>query len=149
MKQSTSLLTALLLWTAAVAAPPAHADDIAIEAAWARATPPSARTGAAYLTIRNNGPRPDRIIAMTTDIAGYAMGHETRQEGDVMKMQETPLTAPPGGVLEMKPGGVHVMLMDLTCPLKSGDIFTLSLTFDQAGMMTVPIKVGPVGAMMP
>lgn len=149
MKQSASLSTALFLWVAAIAAPPAHADDIVIEAAWARATPPSARTGAAYLTIRNDGSRPDRIIAMTTDIAGHAMAHESRQEGDVMKMQETPLTAPPGGVLEMKPGGVHVMLMDLTRPLKSGEIFTLSLTFDQAGTMTVPIKVGSVGAMRP
>ena len=124
--------------------------DIIIEQAWGRATMPSARTAAAYLTVRNTGTQPDRIVTMETPVAGHAMAHETLQEGNVLKMQESgQLTVPPGGTLEMKPGGTHVMLMDLKGGLKVGQEFPLTIVFERAGTAKVPVKVGKPGAMGP
>ena len=49
---------------------------------------PSAKAGATYLTITNKGSQPDRIVSLEAPIAGHAMAHETRQEGDVSRMSE-------------------------------------------------------------
>ena len=74
------------------------------------------------------------------------MAHETRQEGDVSRMSEAgPLTIPPGGTLAMKPGGLHIMLMDLKGGLKVGQEFPLTIAFEKAGK----VKVGKPGAMGP
>ncbi len=135
--------------SAPVAAEPVRAGDITVEQAWARATIPSAKTGAVYLTIRNGGAQEDRVASIAAPVAGHAAGHETRRDGDVLKMQETALAVPPGGVLEMKPGGTHVMLMDLQGALKPGQEFPLTLTFEKAGTVQVPVTVGKPGAMGP
>ncbi|HEY0834218.1 MAG TPA: copper chaperone PCu(A)C [Azospirillum sp.] len=127
-----------------------RAGGIVVEQAWARATAPAAKTGAAYLTIRNTGPQADRIASLAAPVAGHVMAHETKQEGDVLKMHETgPLALPPGGALDMKPGGTHVMLMDLEGGLKPGQEFPLTITFEKAGKVEVPVKVGKPGAMGP
>ncbi|MGF7213349.1 hypothetical protein GGE65_007989 [Skermanella aerolata] len=90
------------------------ASALVVEQAWARATTPSAKTGATYLTVRNTGSEPDSILPMETPVAGQAVAHQTRLEGDVSRMSEFgPLSVPLGGALEMKPGGTHIMLMDL------------------------------------
>lgn len=148
-RRVASIIALALLASVPANAEPVRAGDIAVEQAWARATVPSAKTGAAYLTIRNGGTHADRIVSMTASVAGRAMGHQTQREGDVLKMQEAPLDVPPGGVLEMKPGGTHVMLMDLKGALKPGQEFPLTLTFEKAGTVQVPVKVGKPGAMGP
>src|SRR3546814_16032008 len=108
-----AILVALTLSVPAMAADPIRVGDLVIEQAWARATVPSAKAGAVYLTVRNAGAQPERIASITTPVADHAMAHETRQEGDVLRMREPgPLTVPPGGPLEMNPGGPHIMLMD-------------------------------------
>lgn len=143
-------MTALALLASAPAnAEPVRAGDITVEQAWARATVPSAKTGAVYLTVRNGGAQADRVASITAPVAGHAMGHETRRDGDVMKMQEAPLTVPPNGALEMKPGGTHIMLMDLTGALKPGQEFPITVTFEKAGAVQVPVTVGKPGAMGP
>ncbi|KAA0686107.1 MULTISPECIES: copper chaperone PCu(A)C [Azospirillum] len=139
-----------LLASVPVAADPIRAGDIVVEQAWARATAPAAKTGAAYLTIRNAGTQPDRIASMAAPVAGHVMAHQTKQEGDVLRMHEAgPLALPPGGALDMKPGGTHVMLMDLKGGLKPGQEFPLTVTFEKAGAVQVPVKVGKPGAMGP
>jgi periplasmic copper chaperone A len=60
-----------------------------------------------------------------------------------------PLNVPPGGTLEMKPSGMHIMLMDLKGGLKLGQQFPLTITFEKAGTVEVPVKVGKPGAMGP
>jgi len=149
-----SILTAGAVLLAACALPAAaetvRAGDLSIEQAWARATIPSAQTGAVYLTIRNGGAQPDRIVALEAPVAGHAMPHETKQDGDVLRMAETgPLSVPAGGALEMKPGGTHIMLMDLKGGLKPGQSFPLTVTFERAGTLAVPVTVGRAGAMGP
>jgi len=67
-----------------------------------------------------------------------------------MKMEPVgPLDLPAGAMLDMAPGGMHVMLMDLVRPLKQGDTVELTLTFEKAGAVTVTVPVASPGAMGP
>ncbi|MGA1860297.1 copper chaperone PCu(A)C [Azospirillum sp. 11R-A] len=142
--------TIILSLTGLAGAAPVSVGDLSVERAWARATIPSAKTGAVYFTIRNTGARPDRILALETTVAGHAMPHQTMQEGDVSRMvEENSLSVPAAGVLELKPGGTHIMLMDLKGGLNPGQSFILSVTFEQAGTVSVPVTVGRAGAMGP
>lgn len=130
----------------------AHAQEagVAVEQAWARATPGAVRTGAAYLTLVNKGKESDRLVGMSTPVADSASLHETKMEGGIMQMR--PLGAvdlAPGKRLELKPGGNHIMLEGLKHPLKEGEHFPLTLTFERAGSREVTVMVGKVGAMGP
>lgn len=144
------LLSLISAVASSTAAEPVRVGDLSIERAWARATIPSAKTAAVYLTVRNAGDRPDRIVSLETAVAGHAMPHETKQEGDVARMVESDGPGiPAAGVLDMKPGGTHVMLMDLKGGLTPGQSFALTVTFERAGPVTVPVAVGRAGAMGP
>jgi copper(I)-binding protein len=131
-------------------AEPSRIGDIVVEQAWARATTPSAKIGATYLVLKNTGSQPDRVLSMEAPVASHAVAHQTRQEGDVSRMSEAdPLSIPPGGALKMKPGGMHIMLMELNSGLKVGQQFPLTITFEKAGTIEVPVKVGKPGAIGP
>ncbi len=115
---------------------------ISVSDAWARATPPSAANGAAYLTITNTGATDDTLLSITTPAASMAMLHTTRNEGGVMRMDAAdtmPIKA--GGAIVMKPGGTHIMLMSLGSPLKPGNDLHLTLTFKKAGAIDVAVPV--------
>lgn len=121
---------------------------VSVEAAFARASAGPARNGVAYMTIRNAGDRPDRLLAVRTDVSKKAELHTHLNEGGVMKMRPVEaIEVPAGGMAMLKPGGDHVMLMGLSAPLKEGDSFPLILEFEHAGAITVTVTVGPVGAM--
>ena len=122
---------------------------IAVSHAWARASAGAATTGAAYFTITDSGAT-DRLIGASTPVAGKAELHETKSENGVMQMRAVPaLALAPGKPMTLMPGGYHVMLMELKQPLKAGDEFPLTLTFDKASPITVQVKVGAVGAAEP
>jgi periplasmic copper chaperone A len=74
--------------------------------------------------------------------------HATSRTGDVVRMQrvEGGLSIGPGETVELKPGGVHVMLMDLKRPLKQGEVIAGTLMFEKAGTVTVEYRVGGLGA---
>lgn len=123
---------------------------ITVERAWARATPGTITTGGAYMTVIDHGTTSDRLIGVSTPIAGKAEVHEMTTDNGVMKMRAVDGVAiEPGKSLELKPGGYHVMLTDLKQPLKEGDSFPLTVTFEKAGSIPVTVKVGKVGAMGP
>lgn len=152
MRATYRALAALLLTASAgtAIAEPARVGSIVVEQAWARATTPSASTGATYLTVRNTGALPDRIVSMEAPVAGHAMAHQSKEEDGVARMTEAgPLGIPAEGALEMKPGGTHIMLMGLKGGLKPGQEFPLTVTFEKAGTVQVPVKVGSPGAMGP
>ncbi len=90
-----------------------RAGTLEIDTPWARASVGTGRPTAAYLTIRNTGDRPDRLIEVTTPVAGHAATHAMVHEGGVMKMRPAgPLEIPPGGELRLAPRGeLHIMLM--------------------------------------
>jgi periplasmic copper chaperone A len=126
------------------------AGTLEVVKAWARATPPNAKVGAAYLTLRNNGESEDRLVEAASPAAAKIEAHETIEDNGVAKMRPAEaLSLPPGGELAMKPGGTHLMLMDLAGPLKEGTHFPLTLTFAKGGPLTVEVEVAPLGAGAP
>lgn len=105
-----------------------------IDTPWARASVGTARPGAAYVTIRNTGDEPDRLMGIETPVAARPEVHGMEKEGGVMKMRPAgPLEIPPGGEVRLEPGGRHVMLMQLQQPLEEGDQVPLTLVFEKAG----------------
>lgn len=124
------------------------AGDLAIEAAWTRATPPGANAGGGYVTITNNGSHADRIIGGSSDRAGIVEIHSMEMVGDVMKMRPVAggLEIPAGETITLKPGGFHVMFMGLESPFVEGESIIVDLTFEQAGDVTLTFPVAAIGA---
>lgn len=146
----TLLLAAALALAPTLAAADATLGPLTIEQPWSRATAASARNGGAYLVVRNGGSAPDRLVAASTPIAARAELHTHIHDNGVMKMRHVPgIDAPAGGAAVLKPGGFHVMLMELKAPLAEGQHFPLTLTFEKAGSVTVEVAVGKPGAMGP
>lgn len=136
---------AVLLFAAAAAA---QTGSVEVKDAWARATPGKAENGAAYLTLQS--PTADRLTGASTPAAQKAELHIMTMEGGMMKMR--PLAGvdlPAGQPVVLKPGGMHVMLLGLTQPLRPGQSFPLTLSFEKAGTREVTVSVEEAGSMGP
>lgn len=109
----------------------------------ARATPPNAPVSGGYMVIRNGGAEADRLVSATADFAGKVEIHEMSMDGGVMQMRplENGLEIPAGGEVELKPGGLHVMFMQLGQQLKEGETVKGKLVFEKAGEIEVEFKV--------
>jgi copper(I)-binding protein len=125
--------------------------SIVVEQPWIRATPAGAKVAGGYMTIVNNGREADRLVGGSMPRSGRVEVHESSTEQGVMKMREIAggLEIKPGQKVQLKPGGIHVMFMDLNAPLKSGETLKGELRFEKAGTMEVEYKVAPVGARGP
>ena len=125
----------------------ASASSVMIMKAYARAsTMPTAQTGAAYVSLMNHG-ADDRLLSVSTPAAKSAEIHKSEVVDGVMKMEPVgALDLPMHGMIEMKPGGYHIMLMGLTKPLAKGDEIELTLTFEKTGEVKVKVPVGGVAA---
>ena len=118
----------------------------AVEAPWARATAPTASTGAAYLVVRG-GDADDRLLSAATAVAERVELHTHAMADGMMQMRKLPDVAVPGGAtVEFKPGGLHVMLFGLKAPLAAGSSFDLQLRFASGATRTVAVSVRGVGA---
>ncbi|PWW02042.1 hypothetical protein DFR52_102707 [Hoeflea marina] len=117
--------------------------DLVIHHPHMKGTPPNAPVSGGYLTIENTGSEADRLVSADTGFAGQTQIHEMSMEGDVMKMRELPdgLEIPAGGSVELKPGGYHVMFMQLKEQMKPGEMRKAILTFEKAGQIEVEFKV--------
>jgi copper(I)-binding protein len=145
MMRCCRLLVLLLLLASSALA--ADEGKITVGAAWARATPPAVTVGVAYLTIVNAGKGSDRLIAVSSPVAGRAELHVNLREGDVVQMRSvSAVEILPGDHIEFKPSGLHVMLVDLRHPLKEGDHFPITLTFEQAGPIETDAVIAAAGA---
>lgn len=132
----------------ALAEDPATIGDLRLIRPWARATAGPARNGAAYLEILNTSSKPDRLTGVESTASASAHIHESVMEGGVMKMRALgTLDIPAGGSVIFKPRGLHIMLMNLKAPLRQGEILTLTLSFQNAGSIRIPFRIGPPGAM--
>lgn len=98
---------------------------------------------AAYMKIENRGSTSDVLIAAETDVAGIVELHETVIQNDMamMKPLAEGISLPLGSVTELKPGGLHVMLLDLKRELKAGDTITLTLIFQSGKRVTFDLPV--------
>lgn len=152
MNRLSAMALAIVTW-AWPSAIPAYAHDyrlgdLQIADPWSRATPPGARVGGGYLKVENKGSMPDRLLSVRMAEAGRVEIHEMSVTDGVMRMRELPtgIVIPPGASVELKPGGLHVMFMDLAAPLKQGDRHAGSLTFERAGQVDVEFTVEAIGA---
>lgn len=121
---------------------------IHVENAWARATPARAKTGAAYVAVINNGGIADRLLSATTPLAQEIQFHRETEDNGISRMRELrTVEIDPGVTVLFKPGDMHMMMVGLKQPLKKGETFPLTLTFEKAGKIDVTVSVAKVGAM--
>jgi copper(I)-binding protein len=118
---------------------------------WSRATPGGAKVAAGYVVIKNEGAEPDRLVAATAEVAGSATLHEMATTNGVMTMRLVTggIVVPAHGEIALKPGAYHLMLEELKRPLKEGESFKGSFTFQKAGTVEVTFFVEPIGASAP
>ena len=139
----------------ALAACAAHAHtyekgELHVRHPWSRVTPAGAKVGVAYMEIRNTGALPDRLLSATTPVAARVELHLTSHEGEVMKMRQVSgFAVRAGSRLELRPGAGHLMLVDLSRPLKKGERFPLTLRFERAGEIQVELEVQEMGSRHP
>jgi copper(I)-binding protein len=142
-------LASLILIAAAI--PAAAGNAITVEKAWSRATPEGAQVAAGYLTIVNHGDAPDRLVSISTSVAGKTEIHQMKMADGKMEMRPVPdgIEVPAKGTVTLEPMGYHLMLMGLKAPLQKGETFTGSLVFEHAGAVDATFRVEGMGAMGP
>lgn len=122
------------------------AGDIAIGHPWTRAAGANSN-GAGFMTLKNNGAAGDRLISAASPAARVVELHTHIREGDVMRMRPVAdIPIPPGQTVHLRPGGLHIMLIGLTEPLRQGTTMPLTLRFEQAGEVQVTLGVESAGA---
>ena len=138
----------VLVAPTAVVAHEYEVGELRIDHPWARASPGMATVAGGYFKVANRGDTDDRLVRVTAEGAGRAEIHEMAMADGVMTMRHVPggLTVPAGGELVLKPGGFHVMFMDLQHPLKKGDKVSGTLTFEKAGTVVVEFAVEAIAA---
>ncbi len=124
-----------------------------IQGAWARASVPGQKATGAFMTL--TAAEGTKLVGVQSPVAGVAEVHEMKMEGDVMRMRavEGGINLPAGKAVELKPGGYHVMLMDLKAPVAKDTTVPLTLLFkDEKGIeskleLQVPVSIkAPAGA---
>ncbi|MFO1142171.1 MAG: copper chaperone PCu(A)C [Amaricoccus sp.] len=118
--------------------------DLLLSQGFSRATRPGAPVAGGFLTITNKGMQADTLVGASSPVAGHMEVHEMALQDGVMKMRELPdgLPIPAGETVVLKPGGYHVMFMQLKQPLVEGRTVDVTLTFAKAGEVTIPLAIG-------
>lgn len=150
MRVALSLAAVSLFTCMAVAAAPTQPLP-KVEGAWVRAAVPGQQGTGAFMKL--TAPRATQLVGVATPVAGTAEVHEMKMEGDVMRMRAVPrLDLPAGQTVELKPGGFHLMLMDLKGPVTAGSTVPVTLVFrDASGAesrleLQVPVATRAPGA---
>lgn len=138
-----SVAAAVSLCALAGFAPAALAQDamLKVEDAWVRATVPSQHATGAFM--RLTSAVPGRLVAVESDAAKHVEIHEMAMQDNVMKMRQVPgIDLPAGQPVELKPGGYHVMLIDLARQIQAGDHIALTLVVedDKQQQRRVPVQ---------
>ena len=145
------LASALAVSTGAASANDYTVGSLEIGNPWSRAVPKGATVAAGYMTIKNTGTEPDRLVGGSTPVAGKFEVHEMTMDKGVMKMRPLAngLEIKPGETVELKPESFHIMMMGLKQPIQRGKPFKASLTFEKAGPVDVEFEVESVGGRPP
>ena len=133
----TFALRYLVPMLALLLATTAHAQNLNVQNAWVRATVQGQKATGAFMQI--TAPAASTLVSVSTPVAGVAEVHEMKMDGDVMRMR--PLTKglelPAGKAVQLKPGGYHLMLMDLKLPLQKDTTIPITLTLrDSKGVQS-------------
>jgi copper(I)-binding protein len=123
----------------------AQLGKLQIENAYTRATVPGQQVAAGFMKIENKG-AVDQLLSASSPAAGEVQLHEMSMEGNVMKMRQVKdIAVPAGGVVELKPGGLHLMFMNIKAPLTAGQTVPVKLKFAKAGEIEVKVPVNAMG----
>jgi hypothetical protein len=146
MRRILATLVALLL-----AAPALAHDytlgDLKIAHPWTRATAAAGAAGGGFLTVRNTGTAPDRLLRAESPAATTVELHTHINDGGVMRMRPVPdIPIPPGSEVTLQPGGLHVMLLGTRQKFERGARILLTLVFERAGRIEVELAVEAAGA---
>ncbi len=135
----------------AAAGPSFTSGAVTVERPWSRATPQGADVAVGYLTIRNAGDTPDRLVSASSAIAERVGPHSMASTDGVMRMRPLPqgIAIPPHGSVVLAPNGDHLMFESLKRPLKVEERFPATLTFEKAGAVPVTFTVEAIGARSP
>jgi periplasmic copper chaperone A len=135
-----SLLAAGLIASAGAFA--GAADQVTVQDPYVRLAPPNAPATAAFMVIRNAGDKDVKVVKADNPVSKVTELHTHLNEGGVMKMRPVPaIDVKAKGEAVLKPGGLHVMMIDLKAPMKEGDTVPLTLTFDDGSTKKVDAKV--------
>lgn len=145
---AAALASVLLLPTVGTFASACDKHALAVENPWSRATPGDAKVAVGFLTIKNDGKTEDRLVSASSPIAARTEIHETKMQNDMMTMRPAPdgIAVPPASSVALAPNGYHLMFADLAAPLKEGEQFKATLTFEHAGAVEVTFDVKAIGA---
>jgi copper(I)-binding protein len=148
MKKISLLLASLLVSAGALAA---AADMVTVDEPYVRLAPPNAPATAAFMVIKNAGDKDVKVVKADNPASKATELHTHLNENGVMKMRPVAaIEVKSKGETALKPGGLHVMLIDMKAPMKEGDVVPITLTFDDGSSKKVDAKVvKPVAAGMP
>ena len=148
MKQLSLLAAGLMLSLGALAG---AADSVTVQDPYVRLAPPNAPATGAFMVIRNGGDKDVKVVSASNPASKVTELHTHLNEGGVMKMRPVPaIEVKAKGEAVLKPGGLHVMLIDLKAPMKEGDVVPITLGFDDGSSKQVDAKVvRPTAAAMP
>jgi len=141
-------LVGIVLACAALAAALPAAAQVEIDKPWARATAPGAKLAGGYMVIRNKASAPDKLVGLSSPAAARVEMHVHFMENNVARMRQVPgYDVPANGRFELKPGGAHLMFMQIKQPFKEGDKVPVTLKFERAGEVQVEFHVGRLTAL--
>lgn len=141
-----ALVVAAVLCALPAAAHDYTAGDIAIGHPWTRAAGANGN-GAGFLRLRNAGTQPDRLLSAASPIARSVELHSMVRDGDVMRMRPVQdIVIAPGQTVELRPGGLHIMMIGLSAAMNQGSRVPLTLRFERAGEVQVELAVEAAGA---
>jgi len=124
--------------------------QVQVENAWIRPTAPGAKVAAGYMVIKNSGTKADKLVGVSSPAAEKVETHVTVKDGEILRMREVKgYDIPAKGSFELKPGGAHLMLVNIKAPLAQGQTVPATLRFDKAGEVKVEFTVGQPMAAMP
>ncbi|TCS43746.1 copper chaperone PCu(A)C [Reinekea marinisedimentorum] len=116
--------------------------QIEIHQPWARVSPPGAPS-AGFMLVQNHGSSDDVLLSVSGDFAARLELHLSHMEDGVMKMteQKEGIVIPAGGEVLFKPGSYHLMFMGLAKPFVAGEVYRVTLQFEQAGSVELALPV--------
>jgi periplasmic copper chaperone A len=153
MKKTTFTLPILIASTvlACALSSAAYAQDakvgsIAVNGAYTRATVPGQAAAGGFMKITSSGAA-DQLISASSTVSDDVQLHTMTMDGNVMRMREVKqIDVPANGAVELKPGGLHIMFMNIKAPLKAGETVPVKLKFAKSGEVEVKMPVNAPGS---
>ncbi len=144
------LMLGLMLVPALATAHEYEAGSLLINHPWTRETPAGSEMGVGYLSVVNKGEEADWLVDAEVNGVGHVMIHETVEDEGVAKMEHVDkVMIAPSETVDFRPGGLHLMWMEMKKPLKAGQNVNGVLVFEKAGRVNVNFKVEAAGAKLP